>query len=335
MPQRLQLFTSYLSRSNELTLKVFLELTKADEVASWEHTNNLETAAALLVDADSEEGHLQLKDWVRENKRQVLIAFSGRTDGFPENVLVLPRPLRSAELVPVLRQAGKQFLSSSQERKERGPAQISQPGLPDEKPDIVGASAGVRRVLEVLYANQHKVIKATDRLGRPVVLDMEHRRYYTANLVRMEIEDLLASPVENIQIEEVNHEQLAKAVQNFKAQDLDAPLWTAALAISAGQLFDGLSITESYRLNRWPDLKKLGQDPLHLKLTALLRRGGNIGYFADHLKVPVEDVVDFINACRTLGYLESQEKPTPAPGQKPSNTGKRSLFSRIRSRLGI
>jgi len=110
MPQRLRLFTSYLSRSNELTLKVFLELTKADEVASWEHTNNPETAAALLVDADSEEGRLQLKGWVRENKRQVLIAFSGRADGFPENVLVLPRPLRSAELVPVLRRAGEQFL---------------------------------------------------------------------------------------------------------------------------------------------------------------------------------------------------------------------------------
>ncbi|MCB1824817.1 MAG: hypothetical protein KDJ54_09695 [Candidatus Competibacteraceae bacterium] len=323
-----------------MTLKVFLELTKADEVASWEHTNNQETAAALLVDADSEEGRLQLKDWARENKRQVLIAFSGRTEGFPENVLVLPRPLRSAELVPVLRQASKQFLSRFQEQKEQEFPQAPQSSSLDEKIDTkkidaTSASVGVRRVLEVLYGNQNKIIKIIDRVGRSVIFDIEHRRYYTTNLVKMEIEDLLASPIGNMQIEEVHHNQLAKVVQNLKAQDLDVPLWTAALAISAGHLFDGLSLTESYRLNRWPDLKKLGQDPLHLKLTALLRRGGNIGYFADHLKAPVEDVIDFINACRTLGYLEYQGKPTSVPGKKPSNTGKRSLFSRIRSRLGI
>ena len=335
MPQRLQLFTSYLSRSNELTLKVFLEFTKNDEVASWEHTNNLETAAALLVDADSEGGRLQLEDWARENKHQVLIAFSGRTEGLPEKVLVLPRPLRSAELVPVLRLAAKQFLSRVPEQKEQESPRVSQSSSLDEKIDTASTSVGVRRVLEVLYGNHNKIIKIIDRVGRSVIFDIEHRRYYTTNLVQMEIEDLLASPVENIQLEEVNHNQLAKAIQNLKAQDLDVPLWTAALAISTGQLFDGLSLTEFYRLNRWPDLKKLGQDPLHLKLTALLRRGGNISYFADHLKVPIEDVIDFINACYTLSYLEQQGKPASVPEKEPSNTGKRSLFSRIRSRLGI
>ncbi len=335
MPQRLQLFTSYLSRSNELTLKVFLEFTKNDEVASWEHTNNLETAAALLVDADSEGGRLQLEDWARENKRQVLIAFSSRTEGLPEKVLVLPRPLRSAELVPVLRQAAKQFLSRVPEQKEQESPRVSQSISLDEKIDTASTSVGVRRVLEVLYGNHNKIIKIIDRVGRSVIFDIEHRRYYTTNLVQMEIEDLLASPVENIQLEDVNHNQLAKAIQNLKAQDLDVPLWTAALAISTGQLFDGLSLTEFYRLNRWPDLKKLGQDPLHLKLTALLRRGGNISYFADHLKVPIEDVIDFINACRTLSYLEQQGKPASVPEKEPSSTGKRSLFSRIRSRLGI
>ncbi len=337
MPQRLQLFTSYLSRSNILILKVFLGLTKTDEVANWEYTDNPEAASAFLIDADSEAGSLQLKDLACKNKHQVLIAFSSRIEGFPEDVLVLPRPLRSAELIPILREAGKQFLDFSREQEQRS-SQIYQSDFFDKKTDIAGAPVKIRRVLEVLHSSQDKVLKVIDRPTRPVVFDIKHRRYYTANLSQVEVEDLLASPAGNVKIEELSPNRLVSEIQDLEAQDIDIPLWTAALAVSNGRLFDSLSPTEFYRLNRWPDLKKLGQDPLHLKLTALLRRGGTISYFADFFKAPVEDVVDFINACWVLNYLEHQRKLdvlAEASEQKPSNASKRSLFSKIRSRLGI
>lgn len=341
MSQRLQLFTSHLSHNNVLTLKVFLGLTKADEVANWEYTDDPDTAAALLIDADSKEGNLQLKDWVLKNKRQVLIAFSNRMEGFPENVLVLPRPLRSAELIPVLRQASKQFLSSFNEKEEQCFSKASRiSSLSNEVDvDVEDKPNRVHRVLEVLYKNKNKIIKATDRIARTVIFDLERQRYYTTHFAQMEIEDLIASPVNDMQIEELNYEQLARAIQNLKAQDLDAPLWIAALAISNDQLFDGLSLTGSYRLNRWPNLKKLGQDPLHMKLTALVRRGGTINQFIDLLKAPAEDIIGFINACHVLNYLEHREEPAMLKkmldSNKQSNASKQSLFSRIRSRLGI
>ena len=114
-----------------------------------------------------------------------------------------------------------------QEQKSKESPRVSQSSSLDEKIDTVSTSVGVRRVLEVLYGNHNKIIKLSIA-GRSVVFDIEHRRYYTTNLVQMEIEDLLVSPVENIQLEDVNHNQLAKAIQNLKAQDLDVPLWTAA-----------------------------------------------------------------------------------------------------------
>lgn len=340
MPQTLQLFTSRLSHSNILTLKVFLGLTKADKVARWEYTNDQEAASALLIDTDDEEGNLQLKEWASTNKRQVLIAFSsGKSESFPPNVLVLPRPLRSAELIPVLRQAGRRFLDFFVlEQEAGGVLRVPQQQRADEKSDTENAVSAVRRVLNVLYDNQDKVLKIIDKTGRFIVFDISRRRYYTTNHTRMEVEDLLASPATSCQIEELGRDQFAKSLQNFKAHDLDPPLWTAALAISNGQLFDGLSPTDFYKLGRWPDLKKLGQNSLHLVLTALLRRGGNIEYFANFLKVSPGDVIDYINACHVLNYLERQEKavlPSTAPQQQSSNTSKRSLFSRIRSRLGI
>lgn len=338
MPQTLQLFASHLSRTNILTLKVFLGLTKTDEVARWEYTDDQEAASALLIDADSEEGNLRLKELASKNKRQVLIAFSSKIENFPPNVLVLPRPLRSAELIPVLRQASKQFLNFFLEQERSGSYQVIRPEQADEKAEAADATSAIHRVLDVLYNNQGRILKVIDRTARTVVFDVLNRRYYTADHTRMEVEDLIAAPTISVQIEEFGQDQFVKSVQYLKAHDLDPPLWVAALAISNGRLFGDLSSTEFYRLNRWPDLKKLGQNSLHLKLTALLRRGGTIDYFANFLKVPANDVIDYINACRTLNYLENQEKSVPLKKMlehAPSNTSKRSLFSRIRSRLGI
>lgn len=314
-------------------------MTKADESVSWEHTDDAEAASALLIDTDSELGSRQLNEWVSKGKRQVLLAFSSRSAGFPANVLVVPRPLRSAELIPVLRQAGKQFLNFFQQ-DNYGFSQSSPLNLSDEKGAVaVSSPVKTQRVLDILYTHQNKVLRVTDKAGRSVIFEMERRRYYTVNLIQMEVEDLIASPANNVRIEEPDNSEFARETQILKPQDLEPPLWTAALAVSNGQLFEGLSLDDSYRLNRWPDLKKLGHDPLHLKLTALLRRGGTIEYFTGFTKEPREDVVDFINACRALDYLEHQVKPVEPikiPEQpQQQTTAKRSLLSRIRSRLGI
>ena len=342
MAQKFQLFTSHFSRSNALTLKVFLGLTKTDEVAEWEYTDDQEAAMALLIDVDDEKGKLELEDCIRKNKRQVLIAFSSKTQGFPENILVLPRPLRSAEVLPILRQASERFLNFSQAQQvsnEQSFPRNTQPNSSTRKIDTVGVPAKSRRVLEVLYANRNKILKVISGGIYSAIFDMEHRRYYSADFTREEMDNLLISSIVGIQIEEINRGQCTQAIYNLEPQDLDVLLWIVALAVSNGQLFSGLSSTGNYRLNRWPDLKKLGQNSLHLKLTALLRRGGTIDYFADFLNTGPRDIIDFINACYVLNYLDFQEKSTAVPKvavePKSPDANKRGLFSRIRSRLGI
>lgn len=341
MSQKLQIYTSHLSRSNLLTLKVFLGLTRSHEVAVWEHTESLEAASAILVDADNEEGGRALEHWLSKNGPQVLIAFSNRAADFPPNVLVVPRPLSFAELLPVLQQAQNQVLDPSARRAVRASTQPVRVGLSGEKP-ATDSFGRTRRVLEVLYnSNQGSFFKITDKGSRSIFFNVGQRRYYTANLIQMEVEDLLASPIVNASyIEEIGDAQFARETQHLKAQDLEPPLWLAALAVSNGKLFEGLSTDGTYRLSRWPDLKKLGQDPLHLKLTALLRRGGTIDSFTKFTNESQEDIIDFINACRALNYLENHNKPVDishivVTEKYHLSPGKRSLLSRIRSRLGI
>lgn len=335
MPQKLQLSASHLSRSNLLTLEIFLDLTKKDEVAIWEYTDDVRSAAAVIVDADTDLGRRELVQLASQGNRQVLIAFSGESTGFGESVLRVPRPLRSAELLPVLREAAKKILGGFQERDTPEPPRAAPSGGWSSGADAEGS----RRVIDILCAHENKILKVTDRLSRVALFEMPRRRFYTISLSQMDVEDLIASPANNSRFEEVSAAQLLREAQNLRPQDLEPPLWTAALAVSNGQLFEGLSAESFYRLNRWPDLKKLGQDPLHLKLTALLRRGGYIDYFADFTKEPVGDIIDFLNACRALNYLETltQQVAAPVKAHEPQkhNTVKLSLFSRIRSRLGI
>lgn len=341
MPQKLWLYTSHLSLSNVLTLKVFLGLTKNDQVAIWEYTENPDIAAAVLIDADSEDGKLQLKELIAKGKSQVLIAFSQGAEGLPENVLVLPRPLRLAEVIAVLQQAAKRFLGVSSPQVELKPSTVVQSGGVSEKIGDISTptSPKIRRVFEVLCGSRDKILKVSGGAAQPVVFDISHRRYYPSNDAgQIEIEALLTSAAKHANVEEININQLAKETQNLKGQELDVPLWAAALAASNEQLFDGLSRDEFFRLNRWPDLKKLGQNPLHLKLTALLRHGGTIDHFADIIKVPAGDIINFINACHALNFLDHQTKPVvqnKAPAPEKTNASKRSLLSRIRSRLGI
>lgn len=339
MPQTLQLFSSQLSVSNLLTLKIFLGLTKTDRLAVWEYTENPETAAAILIDADTPEGGSQIKEWVNRKKSQVVIAFGNENPGLPSGVLSLSRPLRSAELLTILQQAAGRLNGGSADHEKRifsgSTTQVG--GLPEEA-NTSASFAATGRVLNFFDKNQDKALKIIDRMGRSVIFDVWRRRYYATNLVRTEVEDLLASPVRSVQIQEMGSNELAKEIQNIKAQDSDPLLWTAALAISNGQLLPGLLMEGFYRLNRWPDLKKLGADPLHMKLAALLRSGGTIDHFSHFTKAPIESIIDFINACQVLHYLEYQQNSTPSAApveQKKSGDEKRGLFARIRSRLGI
>lgn len=339
MSQKLWLYTSNLSTSNLLTLKVFLGLTKNDEVAAWEHTENSDIAAAILIDIETQQGSLELKERASKGSRQALIAFGGAQGS--ENILALPRPLRLAELIPVLQQAARRFLGITENQSAAGrPTVRVATAEPVSRASFQRTDTSkVLRVFETLSKNQDKNLKITSRITRPIIFDFARRRYYVSTSIQSEVEDLLASPVSDVQIEEMSASQLSKEIQNLSAQDLDVPLWTAALAVSKGELFDGLGRDESFRLNRWPDLKKLGQNPLHMKLTALLRRGGTVDYLADFLKAPPDEIIAFVNACYILNYLVHEKKAVVSEN-KPSeqhgiSASKRGLLSRIRSRLGI
>jgi hypothetical protein len=82
-----------------------------------------------------------------------------------------------------------------------------------------------------------------------------------------------------------------------------------------------------------------------MKLTVYLSRyGGDIKTLADTSRIPVSDVINYINACHVLRYLEINTGPGETDSKvrkygtytgNQTDPDKVSLFKKIRDRLGI
>ncbi|NJN45449.1 MAG: hypothetical protein HC808_01990 [Candidatus Competibacteraceae bacterium] len=341
MPYELKLSSQQVSVKDLPVLKIILSLTKTNALASWDYTDNAQAAAALLVDTDSDEGRSAFAKLINDERKQALIAFGNPPDGFgtANDIFVLPKPIRSKNVIPVLHQAAEWFINTQQESAiAKNSSRSNKNEIPSAITKTETKTQSIRRIIDRLPKDQNKALHIVEKASnRLLIIDRWRNRYYVYSSANADISKVLVSDTHNFIIEEIDRKQLNKEIEQLIPHELDLTLWKVALSISDGQLFEGLSQTEYFQLRRWPDLKRLGNDPLHMKLTALLRRGATIDYIADFLNAPTTEIVHFINACYALGYLDHQHKPIDqtTPATKQLNNGKRSLLSRIRNRLGI
>ncbi|MEZ5583401.1 MAG: hypothetical protein R3F37_12250 [Candidatus Competibacteraceae bacterium] len=187
-------------------------------------------------------------------------------------------------VIPILQQAAEWFINNRQNTlylpKRR-------PNLPKGKKQGTVTQTdtqtqSVRRVINLLPNDQNKALHVVEKLNNHlVIIDRWRNRYYVYSPANADISKLLAKPVREVIAEQLDRKQLSREIDKLIPHELDIVLWKTALSISDGELFEGLSRKEFFQLRRWPDLKRLGNDPLHMKLTALLRRGATIDYVAD------------------------------------------------------
>ncbi|MEE4376901.1 MAG: hypothetical protein V2J55_05230 [Candidatus Competibacteraceae bacterium] len=341
MPHEFKLSSQQVSAKDLPVLKIILSLTKTNAVASWDYTDNAQVAAALMVDTDSDEGRSAFKKLINNDRKQALIAYGNPPEGLDavNDIFVLPKPLRSKNIIPVLHQAAEWFINIQQESLiAKEPSKSTEEKTQNTLTKTGLRTQTIRRIINLLPNDQNKALHIVEKANNQlVVIDRWRNRYYVYSPINADISKLLLSDARNFFIEELERKQLNKEIEKLIPHELDITLWKAALSISDGQLFDGLLRTESFQLRRWPDLKRLGNDPLHMKLTAMLRRGGTIDYLADFLNAPIDEVIRFTNACYALGFLDHQHQPIAqaTSAKKQLSNSKRGLLSRIRNRLGI
>lgn len=111
-------------------------------------------------------------------------------------------------------------------------------------------------------------------------------------------------------------------------QPLSRLQWLAGLGASHGRLLPELGSALRFKLSKYPTAER--EFPKHIRIaTSMLKQPATPEEIAQGSGQPVEDVVDFINACAAVDLIEAE---FPAPAGEPAEAAKGGLLGRLRLR---
>ena len=88
------------------------------------------------------------------------------------------------------------------------------------------------------------------------------------------------------------------------AQPLARLQWYGGLLAGKGKLLPGFDPTAQYQLRKWPQTER--EFPKHFRIaTAMMKGPATLDEIATASGVPLEDVVDFVNANLATGFAEA------------------------------
>lgn len=106
-------------------------------------------------------------------------------------------------------------------------------------------------------------------------------------------------------------------------------LWFCTLMLSEGRLLPELDANARYKLARWPQIER--EFPKHFRIaTVMMKQLATLPEIAEGAGSSQADVVDFINAYHTIGFVENDiAKPT-----EPVDPSRGGVLSRLRNPFG-
>ena len=111
-------------------------------------------------------------------------------------------------------------------------------------------------------------------------------------------------------------------------QPLGRLQWLAGLGASHGQLLPELAGAERFKLSKYPTTER--EFPKHIRIaTTMLKQPATPAEIAEGSGQPVEDVIDFINACAAIDLIEAE---FPATAGSEPEVARGGLLGRLRRR---
>jgi hypothetical protein len=112
------------------------------------------------------------------------------------------------------------------------------------------------------------------------------------------------------------------------AQPLVRLQWYAGLLAGKGRLLPGFDATARYRLSKWPQTER--EFPKHFRIaTAMMKGPTTLDELAAASGVPLDEVVDFVNANLVTGFAEPIAEQSPEPTEPQKSGG---LLGRLRGK---
>ncbi len=163
--------------------------------------------------------------------------------------------------------------------------------------------------------------------GPELYIDFGQRQYYGPATLKP-LAEYFSATVGLRDFEQLDDAAWQSAVASLgAAQSLTRLQWYGGLLAGEGKMLPGYSPDGRFTLSKWPETER--EYPRHFRIaTAMMKGPSTIAEIAAASSVPVEDVIDFINANLTTGFAE----PASEGGDPPADKASGGLLGRLRGR---
>jgi hypothetical protein len=209
---------------------------------------------------------------------------------------------------------------------------ITVPAPPTEdSPVTVGWTQAAIAVSSVLSLKTPMHLRMDIEMHGPLLIDFRHHafswstplEYFPVDAVHTRLETVPTTPD-------------APPFFPLPGQDLDGLLWEMGLNSFGGGRAFWLGPDERYRLTRWPNLTRHSHQMSQVRMIAALGNSFvSTAELASFAGVPESEAQRLVNALSLMQILaRSSAAPAPAVVPQTAAAKKKSLFERLRKRLG-
>lgn len=198
-------------------------------------------------------------------------------------------------------------------------------------PVTVGWTQAAMAVNSVLSLKTPVHLRMNIEMHGPLLIDFRHHAFTWTTPLQLFPVDAVHTGLESVPTS-------ADAPPYFPlpGQDLDGLLWEMGIHSFGGAPAFWLTADERYRLIRWPNLTQHSHTMSHVRMIAALGNGyASAAELAAFAGVDLSEAQRLINALSLMQILSrSSAAPAPAVAAPTAAAAKKTLFARLRKRLG-
>lgn len=305
-------------------------------------------AELLVIDVDTVYGHM---DWLRAHNSRLVAVLTGHAQG-DEYELVLHKPLTVDNLVQVLDRAA----ALTEDGPEAAPTPAVAPApapapkkaaakpapaasaplpapAPGPEPPAAPEPPKERRLHHWLADHAlAAAVRIRSKDAPDLVLDPGNKVYYADGNLRA-LATHCGRAIAHEELHEVSPIELARLQASGKGQPFVRLVWLSHVLGSGGHPAHGLDINAKYKMSRWPQIER--EFPKHFRIaTVMMKQPAKLSEIAEQSGATLGDVVDFTNAYRAIGYIESESAAAAAEPATARDTGRGAILSRLKNPFG-
>jgi len=202
---------------------------------------------------------------------------------------------------------------------------------PVSSPVTVGWTQASMAVMSVMSLKAPVHLRMHVEMHGPLLIDFRHHAFSWSTPLHLFPIDAVHTGLETVPT-------TADAAPFFElpGQNLDELLWEMGVNSFGGAAAYWLSPDDRYRLTRWPNLTQHSHSLSQVRMIAVLGNGyASAAELAAFAGVDLSDAQRLINALSLMRILSrSAAAPAPALVAPTAAAKRRSLFDRLRTRLG-